>query len=119
MASLHVAGAPVSSLASNNWCYLLNNFLPEQKINTHIGLSENPYISLHLHNEGKIKGSKRNKNALGNWILEMIIGPFTQEQGIDFTDQWKKKSRGIESRRNRGETLACQFNLKCYDRKIK
>lgn len=107
------------SLDGGKWCYLLINFLPEQKINTHIGLSENPFIALHLHNKGKVKGSKRNKNALGKWILEMIIGPFTEEEGAKFTDQWKKKSRGIESRRNRGEFLAKQLNLKCYDRVIK
>lgn len=101
------------------WCYMMVNFMPDQKINTFIGESELPPLMVTRHNQRRVKGSKSTKSAAGSWILEMIIGPFPDiDKASQFGKNWRSNSRGIPSRRKRGRTLANQQRFITYDRKL-
>ncbi len=107
-------------MSSKWWCYLLINFKPYEKINTFIDESMYPDIMVNEHNKGKVKGTKSTKSAAGHWELDMIIGPFPNEEDAQkFTKQWKNNSRGIPSRQNRGIELSNEYkgyNIICYNR---
>ncbi len=99
------------------WCYMMVNFMPDQKINTFICESQHPNTTVDEHNHGNVKGSKSTKSAAGNWILDMIIGPFdTRQDSMEFAKTWRKNSRGIPSRKRRGRDLAKESNKTCWDR---
>lgn len=98
------------------WCYLMVNFQPEQKINTYIGKTKDPPKKVEEHNQRKAKGQKTTKAAAPYWSLEMIIGPFNDKgSAIEFRDKWKQKSRGIQSRRQRGLDLSDEYHVEVFD----
>ncbi len=102
------------------FCFMMVNFIPNQKINTYIAETQNPYQSVILHNKGNAKCSKSTKSAAPNWELNMIIGPFNYiEEAFDFAKDWKSNSRGIPSRRKRGQDLAREKDLICWDKEVK
>ncbi len=102
-----------------NWCFMMVNFEPNQKINTHISDSKSPPVTVAKHNAGQVKGSKSTKAAAGSWILDMIIGPFlTSEAASRFAQRWRSNSRGIQSRRKRGLMLSHEERLTCYNRRL-
>jgi hypothetical protein len=101
------------------FCFMIVNFRPEQKINTWIEESLNPFISLKLHNNKGVILRKCTKSAAGSWELEMIIGPFYDwESATEFVSAWKLQSRGITSRRERGKQLAAEMGLTCWDQEV-
>ena len=103
------------------FCFMMVNFIPNQKINTFIAETSNPFQMVNLHNKRQAKSSKTTKSAAPNWELNMIIGPFNNniDNASKFALKWRSRSRGIISRRTRGKYLAKKQNLICWDKEIK
>lgn len=62
-------------------------------------------------------------NVASTWDIELIIGQFTKETAFIFSRTWISKSRGIESRRERGlsifkEYLKIDASIKCYNKRL-
>ena len=112
-----MAAADSDAIASGaRFCYLLINLLPNQKINTFIGESGNPFESVRDHNDPRKRASKSTKSAAPHWKLEMIVGEFgDQPSAVTFASSWAN-SRGIRSRRKRGHALAKLHGKTRYDR---
>jgi hypothetical protein len=92
--------------------------LENQKINTYIDKSKNPFVSCESHNN-KLSKYKKTRPAAGNWDLKMIVGPFSRSDSILFKNLWKSESRGIKSRLNRGIELAISHKKICWDSDFK
>ncbi len=103
------------------FCFMMVNFIPNQKINTFIAETPNPFEAVNLHNKGQAKSSKSTRSAKPNWKLNMIIGPFNNntDKASKFASKWRSRSRGIISRRTRGKYLAKKQNLICWDTEVK
>ena len=77
-----------------------------------------------IHKEDIIQQNGNNITAAATtttdkWQLEMIIGPVeNKNKAIDFKNLWRQKSRGIQSRRTRGKTLASSNKKTTWDCRI-
>lgn len=92
-------------------CYLLANYDPSQKINTHIGSSRDPFEKRDWYNKIAAASKRTSRKPKPFWKLLLIIGPFhDKEKAKNFKKLWKKMSRGIEPRRERGIELAKWYN---------
>lgn len=103
------------------FCWLLTTkkLIEKQKINTLIGTSQNPYHSWKHYNSSEYN-NKKTKFAIGKWKLSMIIGPFTtQTEADDFSDIWKRESRGKNPRLEKGIELAKLHEKQCFDKRKK
>jgi hypothetical protein len=100
------------------FCWIMITTLENQKLNTFIDKSKNPFISCESHNNKSSK-CKKTKSAAGSWNLKMIIGPFNRLESIEFKKLWKAESRGIKSRLNRGIELAVSHEKICWDADVK
>jgi len=88
------------------FCYLFVNTLKTQKLTTFMDYSKNPFKSLADFN--------KTKNGIHNvyWKMGTIIGPFSDQKKCKiFCNMWKKKSRGIKSRKMRGILLTILYNI--------
>ena len=66
-------------------------------------------------------GNPKNRKIF--WDIELIVGPFAEQNAIEYEKKWNYNSRGIESRRIRGLTLfseayALDNSLRCYDKRL-
>lgn len=82
------------------------------------------YFKVLFGDNGNISEAISNNISLnGSWEIELIIGPFDETSANEFTKLWTSKSRGIDSRRERGleifrEKMMLDPNLKCYNKHI-
>ncbi len=95
------------------------NFVPHIKTNTYVDVARRPRLRYSRLNKGCIKKVRNTKPAQGQWILEMILGPFRKMGDAESVMRdWKAQSRGLKSRRHCGIRLAQYHNVKCYDRQL-
>ena len=93
------------------------------KNETSIQVSQNPLTTVYDHNAGNID-DKSTKAARGHWMVEMIVGPFADEENAEkFKDHWMERSRGIISKRKFGIQLASDWRidfpkLRCFDKRL-
>jgi hypothetical protein len=81
----------------------------DKSYNTKVITSKNPFKKIDKCN------SKLNSVCKTKWEVDMIVGPFdNKSQAEDFHNKWKKKTRGISSRRGRGIELACERKKTIY-----
>ena len=98
------------------FCYMMINLDQNQKTNTFIEVSRDPFATVNKHNNGGVRNSKTTQSGAPDWILSLIIGPFVKEEdATSLAEKWRGKSRGIRSRRNKGMTLALDKKLTCWD----
>lgn len=120
----------MSKKVKHYWCYLAINFDRDEKTNTHIEKSRYPVIKFwRWMIVEKKKGTKRKKKEDpqkdqgedgNNWILELVIGPFSDDTTSEsFKQRWIKESRGIIPRREKGIEMAKEFDLIVYDMEVK
>ena len=101
---------------SKYFVFLMVNNLPDIKTNTYVDMSTTPRRRFVLLNSGRIKNVRNTKPAQGKWQLNMIIGPFNdKKKAKSVMEFWRNKSRGMKSRRNRGDELAMENNVICWD----
>lgn len=102
----------LASLTINN--QKINYVFDEENDNFGVYKNSNPNV---------LETSSSNRSSNGYWEIELIIGPFEEHSAIEFTKLWTSKSRGIDSRRQRGleifrQKLESDINLKCYNKHI-
>jgi hypothetical protein len=81
-------------------------------------IPSSPNTNTDNYSENRRRQQQQQQDA-GKWKLEMIIGPFEdQKKAIEFKELWRKKSRGIKSRRARGIDLAKEEDKTTWDCRI-
>lgn len=99
--------------------FLMINFLPSTKTNTHVDFSRRPRRRWHRLNTGKIKSARNTKPAENHWELEMVLGPIqSKRQAQEMANNWKARSRGLKSRRDKGIVIAQDGGLVCWDKRL-
>ncbi len=103
------------------FCYLMKQLGGPCKNEANIKVATEAFTDVYRHNVGEIN-DKSTKPARGLWQVEMIIGPFGNENAASvFRREWMEESRGIESRRQRGIKLAESYvyaPIRCYDKRV-
>jgi hypothetical protein len=96
------------------WCYLMINYNPHNKINTHIGKSRNPDAKVNMWNAKCHKRVNIQDGEIPSiWMLVMVLGPFETESDARILKViWKNRSRGIGPRKVKGIDLAEEYNRK-------
>jgi len=98
------------------FCFLVITTKHKLKVNTYVGLSHNPYKKLGALNKKKTRVS--HGDGTKDWQMELIIGPFNNKTiGNEFKETWKRSSRGIRCRREKGLDMAKQWRKICWDKR--
>ena len=103
---------------SDQWVYLFTNLEPCVKTNSFVGIAQNPLDELQKRHEDNTETSEWRTNATvtsdkgsKGWRLELVLGPFSNKAGAQtIRDTWRKRSRGIVSRRKAGMKIWRELN---------
>ena len=85
----------------------------------YIGISRHPFHRLMCNQNrrpGWKVGSKATKPIAPNWILEIIVGPFTGPNGLSFKETWRKGARRFNRRVRFGIKHAFKLGVNVYCR---
>jgi hypothetical protein len=100
------------------FCFLMITTRQQQKVNTSIEVSQKPMEYLKFFAESRTRSSSEGENNK-SWKMELIIGPFWNlKDARKFRNEWKKDSRGILCRRNKGIQKAEKNGYEVYDARI-
>jgi hypothetical protein len=82
----------------------------KEKVNTDIFHGTNPIEKCEK------KSIKSKRKHYSPWFVELIVGPFKDKQTAkSVKSNWKKDTRGLNSRKLRGFNIAKDMNLETFD----
>ena len=110
-----------------HYAFLMSHKLIGKKKDTNIGISKNPIIAVVAHNNQAYSqknnqpriNDKDTASAAPDWRLDTVLGPFpTKRQAIECSLEWVKKTRGIDSKRDKAPVLAESYRCDMYSSQI-
>lgn len=106
------------------FCYLMKQMGGHCKNEANVKVSDEPFKDVCGHNRGDVN-DKATKPARGLWQVELICGPFYDEEDVlSFREELVATSRGLNSRRTRCIDMVekrrekGQADLYCFDKRL-
>jgi hypothetical protein len=118
--------------------FMIKKMESASKNEAKICVSETPFRFLNFYNGTSLESTSKPQEATkpsnttktqidksGGWEIEMIVGKFCEMEANSFASLWRSNSRGIVSRRTRGNDVIEEYirenpdcQITCYDKRI-
>ena len=136
ISALHHAVLTNTTFRGVYYAFLMSHSLKGKKKSTNVGVSKNPIFSVIAHNNQAYVNRAANRtlskeafpviydkdtaSAAPHWKLDQVVGTFiSKREAIECCHQWVKKTRGTDSKRERGPKLARYYDTTLYSSQIK